>query len=141
MTIYAESSAILAWIFGETAGESVRTALGEADLVVTSDLSLIECERALIRATTLGEISEAEATDRRAVLRSAARHWVTLALDDEIQARAKRPFPGEPIRTLDAIHIATLQAGLTAVPGLRMLSLDTRVRASAGELGVGVLPA
>jgi predicted nucleic acid-binding protein len=109
--------------------------------VVTSDLSLIECERALIRATTLGEISEAEATDRRAVLRSAARHWVTLALDDEIQARAKRPFPGEPIRTLDAIHIATLLAGLTAVPGLRMLSLDTRVRASAGELGVGVLPA
>ena len=59
MTLYAESSAVLAWLLGERAGHRVRELFRRADLFVASDLVLIECDRFLIRAVTLGDIPEA----------------------------------------------------------------------------------
>jgi hypothetical protein len=42
---------------------------------------------------------------------------------------------------LDAIHLASLLAGRSAVRGLALLSLDDRVRQAARGLGVDVVPA
>ena len=50
MNIYAESSAVLAWLLGEAAASRVREVLRRAELVMASDLALIECDRVLIRA-------------------------------------------------------------------------------------------
>ncbi len=58
MKIYAESSAVLAWLLGEDAAPAVRQILTRAELVIASDLTLIECGRVLIPALTLGEIDE-----------------------------------------------------------------------------------
>ena len=55
---YAESSAVLAWLLGEDAAPHVREVLSRAELVVASDLTLLECDRVLIRAVALGEIEE-----------------------------------------------------------------------------------
>lgn len=57
--LYAESSAVLAWLLGEARGEAVSQALAAASHVVASDLTVIECERVLIRAWSAGLISEA----------------------------------------------------------------------------------
>lgn len=65
------------WLLGEAAGSRVREALRRAELVFASDLVLIECDRVLIRAVTLGEIDEATAGSRRARLNAAAAHWST----------------------------------------------------------------
>ena len=59
MNIYAESSAVLAWLLGEETGHSVRQVLQHAELVMASDLTLVECDRVLIRATATAEIDEA----------------------------------------------------------------------------------
>ena len=75
MKIYAESSAVLAWLLGEDAAPRVREVLSQAELVIASDLTLLECDRVLIRAVALGEIAEAAAADRRAHLNTAAAHW------------------------------------------------------------------
>ena len=56
----------------------------------------------------LKELTEAEAADRRAHLIAAAAHWHVLRIAAEIVDRARQPFPGDPIRTLDAIHLASL---------------------------------
>src|ERR1700730_4367699 len=109
----------------------LRELLARADLVMTSDLTLIECDRVLIRATTLGEIVEAAAADRRAHLNGAAAHWQGLRIGNEIVDRARRLFPAEPVRTLDAIHLASVLAARSAVPGLELLSLDDRIRTVA----------
>ena len=85
-------------------------------------------------------IPEAVAAERRAVLARTAEHWVILDLGAEIEERARRPFPAEPIRTLDAIHLATATLARSLVPDLALLSLDGRVRASAAEMGFGILP-
>ena len=49
-SLYAESSAVLAWLLEEDAGPFVRQALSQTPVVIASDLTLIECDRVLHRA-------------------------------------------------------------------------------------------
>lgn len=140
MKVYAESSAVLAWLLGEDAAPRVRAVLSEAELVMASDLTLLECDRVLIRAVTLGEINEAAAADRRAHLNAAAAHWHVLHLSPEIVDRARYPFPAEPIRTLDAIHLASALAARSGGGDVDLLSLDDRIRQAAQQLGFRLHP-
>ena len=141
MNIYAESSAVLAWLLGEDAGTQVRDVLAHADVVISSDLTLIECDRVLVRATTLGDLSEADAADCRAYLNAAAAHWHVLRISPDIVERARKPFPGEPVRARDAIHLASALAARSVFAGLELLSLDTRARTAARFLGLQLQPA
>lgn len=140
MRVYAESSAVLAWLLGEETGHSVREVLRQAELVMASDLTLVECDRVLIRAVTSGEIDEAAAADRRAHLNAAAGHWHLWRVSSDIVERARHPFPSEPIRTLDAIHLASALAARSVVPGVELLSLDERIRRAGKQLGFRLQP-
>ncbi len=140
MNIYAESSAVLAWLLGEETGHPVREVLRRAELVMASDLTLVECDRVLIRAVTLGEIDEAAAADRRAHLNAAAAHWQLWRVSSDIVDRARHPFPAEPLRTLDAIHLASALAVRSAVPGVELLSLDDRIRRAGMQVGFRIQP-
>jgi predicted nucleic acid-binding protein len=131
---------VLAWPLGEPTAESVRSLLASADLVLASDLTLIECDRVLTRAVSLGELVEAEAAARRATLNRAARHWTVFRIDGDVVARARRPFPVEPIRTLDAVHLSTALVTRELVPDLSLLCFDRRVRENARALGFPIHP-
>jgi len=141
VTLYAESSAVLAWLLDQPQGHAVATALAAADLVLASDLTVVECDRVIVRAVALGELHEADAGNRQARLNAVSARWTLLGLDDEILERARRPFPIEPIRTLDALHLASALTARKAVPDLAMLSLDVRVREVAAALGLPLRPA
>jgi predicted nucleic acid-binding protein len=141
VSLYAESSAILSWLLDEDSAAEVRALLEAEDLITASDLTLIECERVLLRASALGELTETEAADRRGHLTEACSHWQILRISPEIVDRARRPFPGEPIRTLDAIHLASALTARAAIPGLKLLSLDDRIRRAARALGLETIPA
>ena len=141
MTIYAESSAVLAWLLGEPSAPDVRECLASADVVVASDLTIVECERVLIRAVAMGELPEAEAAGRRADLNAAAAHWVVLRLGGDVIDRARQRLPKEPVRTLDALHLACALVARTAAPDVDVLSLDEHIRANAGALGFDLQPA
>jgi predicted nucleic acid-binding protein len=65
---------------------------------------------------------------------------VIFDLDADIIERARRPFPAEPIRTLDAIHLATATLSHSLVPDLAVLSLDDRVRRAARQMGFEIVP-
>lgn len=140
MNIYAESSGVLAWLLGEETGHAAREVLRRAELVMASDLTLIECDRVLIRGVAIGEIGEAEAADRRARLNAAAAHWHLWRVSPEIVDRARRPFPNEPVRSLDAIHLASALAARSTVPGVEILSLDDRIRKAGEQLGFRLQP-
>src|SRR5262245_35822340 len=103
--LYAESSAVLAWMMGQAGGDAVAALLEQSGGVIASDLTLIECERALIRAWSNGLISEAERLDQSTALARISDHWTRLRVDEEVVERARRPFPIEPVRTLDALHL------------------------------------
>lgn len=140
MNLYAESSAVLAWLMGESTGERVRKMLSRSQLVLSSELTLIECDRVLIRAVAAGHMSEADGAGRQGLLKSVVAHWNLLRLEGEIVERARRAFPHEPIRTLDAIHMASALFAQSAVRSLAILSLDERVRTCAEALGFTVFP-
>jgi predicted nucleic acid-binding protein len=93
-----------------------------------------------MRAVALDELDESDAVDRQARLNTIAQRWTLLALDEEILERARRPFPAEPVRTLDAIHVASAVTARRAVPDLAMLTLDGRIRQAAARLGLIVVP-
>lgn len=131
---------MLSWLLGEERSLAVRESLRGADLVLSSTLTLIECDRVLIRAVSTGGLAEAMAAERRARLAQAADHWVIFELEPEVVERARRPFPNEPIRTLDAIHLATAAVGKSLVGDLALLSLDDRVRRAARPMGFRVVP-
>jgi predicted nucleic acid-binding protein len=52
--------------------------------------------------------------------------------------RARRPFPVEPIRTLDAVHLATAELLGEAPPLVTIVTRDERVRKNAEALGYRV---
>jgi predicted nucleic acid-binding protein len=140
VNLYAESSAVLAWLLGETSGEVVRDALARSELVLTSDVTLVECDRVLHRAAASGLLAEGDAAERRAFLTAAAARWHRLHLTEQAVERARRPFPREPLRTLDALHLASALEARAAVPALALLSLDQRVRSNGEMLGFSLIP-
>ncbi len=131
---------MLAWLLGEPAGEVVREILAAADRVVTSDLTLVECDRALIRTQASGRLAEAAVIELRVRLNGAATGWDILRLDAEVIERARRPFPREPLRTLDALHLASALVAARVAERATLLSLDARVRVAGRELGLIVVP-
>lgn len=141
MNLYAESSAVLAWLLGEDRGGEARREIAAADLVFTSDLTLIECDRVLTRAAALRQQRAVETAARRAFVEAAADHWVVLAIDSEVVARSRRPFPREPLRALDAIHLSTALVARNLAAEMCVLSLDERIRGNAVALGLDISPA
>ncbi|HXH84897.1 MAG TPA: type II toxin-antitoxin system VapC family toxin [Candidatus Tectomicrobia bacterium] len=140
MTVYVESSAVLAWLLGEPPAASVRRILAEAERVVTSDLTLVECDRTIFRAVHLGSLTERRAEALRRVLRVAETHWSLVRLGREVVAKAREAFPGPPVRTLDALHLGSMLVIRDVVPELTVLTLDERVRGAGMALGFPVVP-
>jgi len=140
MLLYAESSAILAWLLGEDRGTDVAAQLAGATGVIASDLTIVECERVLIRAWSGGIVTEAELRDQSSALARVSAHWTRLRVDEVVVERARRPFPLEPIRTLDALHLSSALVARSVDPDLKILSLDQRVRENATRLGLDAVP-
>jgi predicted nucleic acid-binding protein len=138
--LYAESSAVLTWLLGEHGGDEIAAQLRTARGVIASDLTLIECERALIRAWSTGVMSEAERVDQSAELARVSMHWTRLRVDEEVVERARRPFPIEPVRTLDALHLASALVARSVAPDLRLLTRDQRIRENGERLGLAAVP-
>ena len=140
MILYAESSAVLAWLLGESAGAEVRALLRGADRVVTSALTGVECSRALARARALARVTAAEELAALRLLDVAQSAWDIHDLSDAVLSRARGGFPHEPVRTLDAIHLATAVRVTAVIGSIRLLSLDERVRENAARLGMEAVP-
>ena len=140
MMVYAESSAVLAWLFGEPPGARGAGVLRQAAQVLVSDLLLVECDRACIRAAAVGALKDEQAASVRQRLARASTHWQVLRISAPVLERSRQPFPHEPVRTFDAFHLASALEARSALPEICVLTLDTRVRENAAKLGFEVLP-
>lgn len=133
---YIETSALLAALLEQDA--AARTALRRKRRRITSALTFAEASRALVRARATGRLTPG---DERAALRwlqTFRRRCDVVAITDAVLRRAGRPFPVEPIRTLDAIHLATAEV-LGEPPQLvTIVTRDARVSDNARALGYGV---
>ena len=102
---------------------------------VTSALTLAETGRAIIRARATGRLTAAEEQATVRALRTFERRCFILDVDRGVLARVRRPFPIEPIRTLDAVHLATAELLGEAPQLVTIVTRDVRVRDNARALG------
>ncbi|MBA2700180.1 MAG: hypothetical protein H0U58_00575 [Chloroflexi bacterium] len=93
MTLYAESSAVLAWLLDDVEGGKVEQAQSSSDLVVASELTLVECDRTLLRAVALGEMTQEAVPDLQADLMSVAAGWNIQTIESRIVERARQSSP------------------------------------------------
>jgi predicted nucleic acid-binding protein len=61
-----------------------------------------------------------------------------VAVTDDVLARVRRPFPIEPVRTLDAVHLATAESLGEPSQLMTIVTRDTRVRENAAALGYSI---
>jgi predicted nucleic acid-binding protein len=132
-TRYVETSALLADLLENDA--TARRAVHGSGQLITSALTYAEAARAVRRAQAAGRLTPSEAHAIGLGLDTFAKRCETVAVRDDVLARAARSFPVEPVRTLDAIHLATVEL-LGADPAtVRVVTRDARVRANARAMG------
>jgi len=133
---YIESSALLAALLERDAAS--RKALRAPGSRVTSALTLAESARAIVRARVSGRLTPTQERAAIQALRVFARKSYVVAVTDPVLARAGQPFPIEPVRTLDAVHLATAEL-LGEPPRLvTIVTRDPRIKENAEVLGYAV---
>jgi predicted nucleic acid-binding protein len=130
---YIESSALVAAILeGDTAAKASIRAHGQR---FTSALTVAETSRAVLRARIAGRITVQQERAAILTLQRFIRRCFVVSVTEAILGHAGRQFPVEPIRTLDAIHLATAQT-LGDPPALvTIVTRDVRVGDNAKALG------
>jgi hypothetical protein len=68
-------------------------------------------------------------------LRTFARRCFIVDVTANVLTRVARPFPVEPIRTLDALHVATAELLDESPQLVTIVTRDQRVRDNASALG------
>ena len=102
---------------------------------VTSALTFAEAGRAIIRARATGRLTAAQEQAAVRALRTFERRCFVVDVDRAVLARVRRPFPIEPIRTLDALHLATVELLGEAPQLVTVVTRDARVRENAEAFG------
>lgn len=133
---YIESSALVAALLEQDAG--VLAELREVGRRITSALTFAEAARALLRARVTRRITLDEERSALRALRTFERRCAVVAVTEAVLTRAGRQFPIEPIRTLDGVHLATVDL-LGETPQLvTVITRDDRVARNARALGYAV---
>ena len=105
---------------------------------VSSRLTIAETARAIVRARAKGRMVAEEELAALVWLREFEERCDLLDVTAEVLERAGRPFPVEPIRTLDAIHLATAEL-LGDTPQLvTIVTRDRRLGDNARAMGYAV---
>ena len=132
MVAYLDSSVLLRHILlGE---EPIRHALA-FPRVVSSELIEIECRRVLHRCRLAGEFDDEALALARERLDAVLSGIDLLELSAQIKQRAMDPFPVH-VRTLDALHIATVLAVAADAGGTALFSHDRCMNVCARSLGI-----
>lgn len=133
---YIESSAVVAALLEHDTTVVKRLPPGTQQ--VTSALTLAEAGRAIVRARASGRLTAEQTQAAARALRTFERRCFILDVDSAVLDRVRRPFPVEPIRTLDAVHLATAESLGEAPQLVTIVTRDSRVRDNALALGYAV---
>lgn len=117
---------------GDAAAQAALDAEGR---YVTSALTFAEAGRAIIRARTAGRLTPQQEQAAVLALRTCQRRTFIVDVTSGVLDRVARPFPVEPVRTLDAMHLATAELLGEPPQLITIVTRDVRVRDNARALG------
>jgi predicted nucleic acid-binding protein len=134
--VYLETSAVVRWLLGEPNALKIAKRIQETAEPLCSALTLLEAQRALARAERERPSRARQLHLLRRQLVEASADWHLMEITPDIRIRAGEPFPNEPVRTLDAIHLATALHFARVFPALPVLTFDERILRNLGPLGL-----
>jgi predicted nucleic acid-binding protein len=138
VTLYVDSSVILRFVLG---APNAITEWIEEPNAIGSMLVGVEVLRTLDRLRITGELNEGEFQDRFRAARQILRRITLIDVTRSILLHASKPLPF-PLKTLDAIHLATAIAWKrTRDAGTRLATHDRQLAHAATETGFSVLGA
>jgi predicted nucleic acid-binding protein len=134
---YVETSGLLAALLEGDA--AARRFLRQPGTLVSSALTFAEARRGIVRARRADRLTAGQERAALAAITRFRGRCAVMPITEEILTRVGKPFPVEPVRTLDAIHLATAEALADEPQYLTLLTRDERIRANADVLGYSVV--
>ena len=139
MWAYFDTSALVKRYVDETGRREVLQLLRRYD-VVASALLPVELRGALRRRTTEGTLDAARVPDTLTRVAADRAYWTLVDVGVDVLAAAETLVATHPLRTLDAIHVASAQLFAARVTPTEMIfvSADARQTAAAAALGITI---
>lgn len=128
--LYVETSAALRAVLERGLSPEVERRLAAAGTLLTSRLSLIETARALHRLRASSRAPERDLARAERELDELWSRCDVWEMTPEVCDLAARVAPLHPLRTLDAIHVATFLLARRRLGGVTLLTADDRLRAA-----------
>ena len=130
---YIETSALVA-AGVEREATAIEAIRGEG-IRIASALTFAETRRTLSVARTSGRLSPEEHQSRLTWLRRFERRCEVVDISIAVLARLGRPFAIEPVRSLDAIHLATIETLEEDPASVAVVTRDRRIADNARAMG------
>jgi predicted nucleic acid-binding protein len=131
--LYLDTPAILRALLESGTTPEIEHKIATATVLLTSRLSQVEAARALLRIRALHSVSEAKLADAKRDINGLWRRCDIWELSPSVCRLAAEVAPGQRLRTLDALHLATYALARERIPGLELLTADERLREAATE--------
>ena len=139
MWAYFDTSALVKRYVDESGRREVLRLLRHYD-VVTSALVVVELRSAFRRRVTEGRLQEQHVSEILKRVAADRDFWALIDVSSSVWAAAESLLAAQPLRTLDAIHVASGQlfAARIGVPNLLFVTADARQTAAASLAGMTI---
>jgi predicted nucleic acid-binding protein len=131
--LYLDTSVALRGVLEQGATAEEQAKIRSAELLLTSRLSLVESARALLRIRRSGEVPEARIADAERQLANLFARCEIWELTEAVCSLARQIAPAEPLRALDALHLATFALARRRIEGLELFTTDRRLASAAAS--------
>jgi predicted nucleic acid-binding protein len=129
--LYLDTSAVLRAVLEGGTTPEIEERIRSADVLLTSRLSLVEAARALLRLRQSGEVAEERLADAGREIEALWSRCDVWELTISVCDLAAQVVPLRPLRTLDALHLATYLLARRRIDDLSLLTTDARLEAAA----------
>lgn len=129
--LYVETSAALRAVLEAGSTPELERRIAAAAMLMTSRLSLVESARALLRLRALGRVAEERLADAARQLDALWVRCEVWELSREVCDLASQVAPAKPLRTLDALHLATYLLARRWIAAIELETTDRRLADAA----------
>lgn len=129
--LYIDTSVVLRTVLESGTTPDFEQRIGAARVLLTSRLSLVEAARALLRLRWSGRVSEERLADAGREIDALWGRCDIWELTPQVCDLAGQVVPAKPLRTLDALHLATYLLARRQIAALELLTVDKRLADAA----------
>jgi len=131
--VYLDASAVLRAALETGTTPDLETRIRAAPGLVTSRLALVESARVLVRLRTTERVSEQRLADAEREIDAVWARCEIWELTRTVCDLARHVAPTKPLRSLDALHLATFVLARRKLEGLELVSVDSRLTDAAAS--------